>query len=94
MTTEAYGYPIRLHGMYQNDGTMIKAAIDGFNAGTYSMSSAGMCHSGRTANLVRIEGVTPGHNKALSAIANNYDILAVNEKRCAFCKRSRQHDGC
>ena len=88
MTTEAYGYPIRLHGMYQNDGTMIKAALDGFNAGTYSMSSAGMCHSGRTANLVRIEGVTPGHNKALSAIANNYDILAVNENGVRFANEA------
>ena len=67
---------------------MIKAAMDGFNAGTYSMSSAGMCHSGRTANLVRIEGVTPGHNKALSAIANNYDILAVNENGVRFANEA------
>ena len=88
MTAEAYGYPIRLHGMYQNDGTMIAAAIDEFNAGTYSMSSAGMCHSGRTANLVRIEGVTPGHNKALSAIANSYDILAVSENGDRFANEA------
>ena len=88
MTKDAYGYPIRLHGMYQNDGTMLSSAINDMNAGTFSMSSAGMCHSGRTANLVRIDGVTPGHNKALSAIANNYDILAVNENGARFANEA------
>ena len=84
MTEEAYGYPIRLHGMYQNDGTMIRAAIQQLNAGTFSMSSAGMCHSGRVANLVHTEGVTPGHNKTLSAIVNRADVLAVNAEGLRF----------
>lgn len=79
MTKEAYGYPIRLHGMYQNDGTMLSYAINELNAGTYSMSSAAMCHSGRVPNTLHIEGVDPSHNKTFSNIVNAADILAVNE---------------
>lgn len=84
MTKEAYGYPIRLHGMVQNDGTMIRSAIEDANAGTYSMDSAAMCHSGRVVNPVRIEGVTPGHSKTFSNIANRSDVLAVNEAGVRF----------
>lgn len=79
MTEDAYGYPIRLHGMYQNDGTMISYAINELNAGTFAMASAAMCHSGRVPNTLHLEGVDPSHNKTFSAIVNNADILAVNE---------------
>ena len=78
MTKEAFGYPIKLHGMYQNDGTMIQAAIENLGAGTFSMSSAGMCHSGRVPNVMHLEGVVPSHNKVLNAIVNNANVLAVN----------------
>lgn len=76
---EMFGYPLRLHGMYQNDGVLLVDAMDNLGAGTYSMDSAGMAHAGRTASILHLEGVTPSHNKVLSSIANSADLLCVNE---------------
>ncbi len=76
---EMFGYPIKLHGMYQNDGVMLLSAINDLGAGTYSMDSAGMAHTGRTAATLRLDNVVPSHNKVLSSMANNADLLCVNE---------------
>ncbi|MEL7648150.1 MAG: FAD-binding protein [Sedimentibacter sp.] len=84
MTKEQFGYPISLHGMYQNDGIMIEDAIDNLQADTFAMDSAGMCHSGRVANPIRLDNIVPSHNKVLSAISNKADVLAVNENGTRF----------
>ena len=76
---EMFGYPIKLHGMYQNDGVMLLSAIHDLGAGTYSMDSAGMAHTGRTAATMRLDNIVPSHNKVLSSMANNADLLCVNE---------------
>ena len=75
---EMFGYPIKLHGMYQNDGVMLLSAINDLGAGTYSMDSAGMAHTGRTAATLRLDNVVPSHNKVLSSMANNADLLCEN----------------
>ena len=81
---EMFGYPLRLHGMYQNDGVLLVDAIDNLGAGTYSMDSAGMAHAGRTASTLHLEGVAPSHNKVLSSIVNSADLLCVNESGKRF----------
>jgi succinate dehydrogenase/fumarate reductase flavoprotein subunit/uncharacterized protein with FMN-binding domain len=77
MTEEYLGSTMHLYGMQQNDGTMLQAAIEDFNADTYNISSPGIAHGARTSKDIRSTEVEPSHQKILDAIVTNPGVLMV-----------------
>ncbi len=85
MTEEYLGSAMDLYGMYQNDGTMLKYAIENLNAGTYNIHTAGIAHSARTTTDLKSTEVEPSHQKVLDAIVCSSDVLHVDPDGNRFC---------
>ncbi len=83
MMEEYVGYTMAIYGMYQNDGVMIKSAID-HGAATYSIGIDPITHNARTAVDLHMSDVSPAHQKTLTALVLRGDVLAVNESGARF----------
>ena len=92
MTKEYTGNTMNLYGMYQNDGTMLKYAIDNLNADTYNIGTAGIAHAARTTTDLKDSTIIPSHQKTLDAIVDSTDVLHVDETGKRFCQADRTED--
>lgn len=92
MTKEYTGNTMNLYGMYQNDGTMLKYAIDNLNADTYNIGTAGIAHAARTTADLKDASIIPSHQKTLDAIVDSTDVLHVDETGKRFCQADGTED--
>ncbi len=92
MTKQYTGNTMNLYGMYQNDGTMLKYAIDNLNADTYNIGTAGIAHAARTTVDLKDSTIIPSHQKTLDAIVDSTDVLHVDETGQRFCQADRTED--
>lgn len=83
MMKKYLGYTMGIFGMYHNDGKMIQAAIDN-GAATYNIGTTPLTHNARTVTDLHMEGVSPAHQKTLTAMVLNGDVLAVNDNGARF----------
>ncbi len=92
MTKQYTGNTMNLYGMYQNNGTMLKYAIDNLNADTYNIGTAGIAHAARTTVDLKDSTIIPSHQKTLDAIVDSTDVLHVDETGQRFCQADRTED--
>lgn len=87
LCTEYYGYPIKLMGMYQNDGAGIRmgTSVGGM---LYHESTPSMQHTARAYADLHVEGVSAAHGKALSNFATITSAFAVNAEGNRFCNEA------
>ena len=83
MMKKYVGYTMAIYGMYQNDGVMIQSAIDN-GAATYNIGVTPLTHNARTVVDLHMDDVSPAHQKTLTAMVLNGDVLAVNDNGARF----------
>ncbi|MPM56834.1 Urocanate reductase [bioreactor metagenome] len=86
MTEQYIGSAMSLYGMYQNDGTMLEAAINKCGAATYNIATPGISHAARTTTDLRSSDIIPSHQKTLDAIVVSTNVLHVDEDGNRFCQ--------
>ena len=86
MTEQYIGSAMSLYGMYQNDGTMLKAAISDLGAATFNIATPGISHAARTTTDLRSSDIIPSHQKTLDAIVVSTNVLHVDETGNRFCQ--------